>query len=328
MLLTFYFLCDIISEKYFHTPFIHSFAARDIKCTENIHKERNAYWELDMINLGYYNGKYDLIENMTVPMNDRACYFGDGIYEAVYTRNHIIYALDEHLDRFYESAAVLGIAIPHTREELTDIIEGLVKKVDSGEQLVYFQVSRGTEMRNHAPSKGLVGNIWITIKSAEIKDIYEPMSLITVEDTRFFHCNMKTLNLLPTVLASKAAADAGADEAVFHRGDRVTECAHSNISIIREDGVLQTAPADNMILAGVARAHLLKACRSFGIAVEEKPFTVQEMMGASEIIVTSSGTLCRPAEFIDGKRVGGGARETLKRLQDKLLGDFLSATEK
>ncbi|MBO5415439.1 MAG: aminotransferase class IV [Clostridia bacterium] len=281
-----------------------------------------------MKNLGYYNGRYDLIENMTVPMNDRACYFGDGIYEAAYTRNYIVYALDEHLDRFYDSAEILGIKIPHTKEELKSIIEELVHKVDCDEQLVYFQVSRGTEMRNHAPAKGIVGNIWITLKPMKLKDIYSPMKLITVEDTRFLHCNMKTLNLLPTVLASAAAADAGADEAVFHRGERVTECAHSNLFIIRDDGIVQTAPADNMILAGVARAHLIEACRGFGIKVEEMPFSVEEMMAASEIIVTSSGTLCRPAAYIDGVSVGGRAGALLKRLQDKLLGDFFAATEK
>ena len=281
-----------------------------------------------MENLGYYNGEYDLIENMKVPMNDRACYFGDGIYEAAYTRNYIVYALDEHIDRFFDSARLLGINIPHTKAELSDIINNLVKKLDSDEQLVYFQVSRGTEMRNHAPSPDLVGNIWITLKPMRLKDIYQPMKLITVPDTRFFHCNIKTLNLLPTVLASRAAAEAQADEAVFHRGDIVTECAHSNIFIIRNDGTVQTAPADNMILAGVARGHMIKACKAFGINVEERHFTVSDMLNAAEIIVTSSGTLCRPAAFIDGQQVGGKAPDVLKQLQDKLLGDFMRATEK
>ena len=281
-----------------------------------------------MKNLGYYNGRYDLIENMTVPMNDRACYFGDGLYEAVYTRNYIMYALDEHMDRLYDSAEKLGINIPHTKAEFTDILYDLVHKVDSDEQLVYFQVSRGTEMRNHAPAKGLVANVWVTIKPAKLKDIYAPMKLITVPDTRFFHCNMKTLNLLPTVLASHAAAEAGADEAVFHRGDRVTECAHSNIAIIRRDGVVQTAPADNMILPGVARAHFIEACEGFGLKVVQEHFTVAEMLDAAEIIVTSSGTLCRPAKYINNVSVGGGAPDILKKLQDKLLGDFISATNK
>ena len=74
-----------------------------------------------MENLGYYNGKYDLIDNMYVPMNDRACFFGDGIYEAAYTRNHIVYALDEHIDRLYDSAESLGIVVPHSKNELFDI---------------------------------------------------------------------------------------------------------------------------------------------------------------------------------------------------------------
>lgn len=280
----------------------------------------------DMKNLGYYNGRYDLIENMTVPMNDRACYFGDGIYEAAYTRNYIVYALDEHLDRFYDSAKILGINIPHTKEELKRIIEELVRKLDCDEQLVYFQVSRGTEMRNHAPSPSLVGNIWITLKPMKLKDIYSPMKLITAEDKRFLYCNIKTLNLLPTVLASRAAEEAGVDEAVFYRGDKVTECAHSNIFIIREDGAVQTAPADNMILAGVARAHMIEACGDLGIDVIESHFSREEMMRAREIIVTSSGTLCRPAAYIDGVSVGGGAGDILKKLQDRLLGDFMRAT--
>ena len=265
---------------------------------------------------------------MTVPMNDRACFFGDGIYEAVYVRNYIAYSLDEHLDRFYHSADILGIRIPHTREELARIIYELIAKLDDADQLVYFQVSRGTEMRSHAPSEGIVGNIWITIKPAKIKDIYIPMKLITYPDTRFFHCNMKTLNLLPAVLASKAAVEAGAEEAVFHRGEIVTECAHSNIAIIRADGVVQTAPADNMILAGVARAHFISACAQLDIPVLEKHFTLAEMMEAAEIIVLSSGTLCRPAYMIDDKAVGGGAPELLAALQDYLMQDYLSATEK
>ena len=153
------------------------------------------------------------------------------------------------------------------------------------------------------------------------------MKLITVEDTRFMHCDMKTLNLIPTVLASIKAKEAGADEAVFHRGEYVTECAHSNISIIRDDGVVQTAPADCKILAGVARGHMIAFCHKLGIPVIEKAFTVEEMLNAAEIIVTSSGTLCRPAREIDGKAVGGRSQEILKKLQDALVGDFLEKTE-
>ena len=280
-----------------------------------------------MENLGYYNGKIDLIENMTIPMNDRACYFGDGIFEVAYVRNHKIYSLDEHMDRLYVSAGKLGINIPKTKKEFSDLLWELVQKVDSGDQLLYWQVSRGTEFRIHAPASELSANIWVTIRPMKLKSTYDTMKLITVEDTRFMHCDMKTLNLIPTVLASIKAKEAGADEAVFHRGEYVTECAHSNISIIRDDGVVQTAPADCKILAGVARGHMIAFCHKLGIPVIEEAFTVEEMLNAAEIIVTSSGTLCRPAREIDGKAVGGRSPEILKKLQDALVADFLEKTE-
>lgn len=279
-----------------------------------------------MENLGYYNGKYDLIENMTVPMNDRACFFGDGIFEVAYCRNYKIYSLGEHMDRLYVSADKLGLNIPIGKEEFSALLYELSAKVDSHEQLIYWQISRGTELRSHAPQSELTANIWVTIRPKQLASTYLPMKLITVEDTRFFHCDMKTLNLIPTVLASIQAQKAGADEAVFHRGERVTECAHSNIAIIRRDGTVQTAPADNMILAGVARGHLIETCAKLGIPCEEKPFTVAEMMDAAEVIVTSSGTLCRPAVEIDGVKVGGGAPQILKKLQDALFGDFIEKT--
>ena len=280
-----------------------------------------------MENLGYYNGKIDLIENMTVPMNDRACYFGDGIFEVAYVRNHKIYSLDEHMDRLYVSAQKLGINISKTKKEFSDLLLELVQKVDSSDQLLYWQVSRGTEFRIHAPASELSANIWVTIRPMKLKSTYDTMKLITVEDTRFMHCDMKTLNLIPTVLASIKAKEAGADEAVFHRGEFVTVCAHSNISIIRDDGTVQTAPADCKILAGVARGHMIDFCHKLGIPVIENAFTVDEMLNAAEIIVTSSGTLCRPACEIDGKAVGGRSPEILKKLQDALVGDFLEKTE-
>ena len=277
-----------------------------------------------MENLGYYNGKYDLLEKMTVPMNDRVCYFGDGVYDATYSRNHVIFALDEHIDRFFNSAGLLKIKIPYTKDELKEILNDMVKKVDSGEQFVYWQVTRGTAMRNHA-FPNVPANIWIILKPLNIKDMSQKAKLITLEDTRFLHCNIKTLNLLPSVMAAQKTEEAGCQEAVFHRGDRVTECAHSNVSIIK-DGILKTAPTDNLILPGIARAHLIKMCKSFEIPVDETAFTLKELMEADEVVVTSSGQFCITACEIDGKPVGGKAPELVKKLQDALLNEFLEET--
>ena len=281
-----------------------------------------------MENLGYYNGKYDLIENMMVPMNDRACFFGDGLFEVAYVRNYRIYALDEHMERMYECANTLGYNMPITKSEFCTLLYELSAKVDSPDQLLYWQVSRGTEMRSHAPQSELVANIWVTIRPKVMAAPYTPAKLITYPDTRFFHCNMKTLNLLPTVMASIAAKNAGADEAIFHRDGTVTECAHSNLCIIRDDGAIQTAPADNLILPGVTRAHMVRACKELSITCIEEPYTLEELMNAAEVVIVTSGAQFRPVAEVDGVNVGGRAPEIVKKMQEKLYGDFLKKTNR
>ena len=97
-----------------------------------------------MENLGYYNGKFGPLNEMSIPMNDRVHWFGDGVYDAGPARNYKIFAIDEHIDRFFNSAELLEIEMPCTKQELKDLLNRLVKKVDTGSQFVYYQVTRGT----------------------------------------------------------------------------------------------------------------------------------------------------------------------------------------
>lgn len=278
-----------------------------------------------MKNLGYYNGEFGPLEEMKVPMDDRVCWFGDGVYDAGPCRNYHIFAIDEHIERFFNSAALLDIEMPVTKEELKDILNEMVNKVDTGDLFVYYQVTRGTGIRNHAFTKG-PGNLWIMLKPATISDSIEPIKLITMEDTRFLHCNIKTLNLIPSVMATQKATEAGCQETVFYRpGGRITECAHSNCHIIK-DGKLYTAPADNLILPGIARAHLIKMCKKLNIAVSETPYTLDDLFAAEEVIVTSSSNLCLHACEIDGKKVGGKQPEMMELLRKSLLDEFITAT--
>ena len=279
-----------------------------------------------MENLGYYNGKIGLLEEMSVPMLDRACYFGDGIYDATMSRNHIIYNLKEHVDRFFSSAAKLRMEVPMSKEELSQLLSGLVKKVDDGEQFVYFQLTRGTADRNHVFPEGVKANLWVMLTPRKAKE-NKAVKLITLEDTRFFHCDIKTLNLIPSVMASQKALEADCYEAVLHRGDIVTECAHSNVSIL-ENGKFVSHPTDNLILPGIARSNLIKMCNKLGIPVVEEEFTLDRLMNADEIIVSSSSAFCMSASHIDGKEVGGKAPEILEALRRELVNDFIMATEK
>jgi D-alanine transaminase len=258
-------------------------------------------------------------------MNDRASWFGDGVYDAGPCRNYHIFALDEHVDRFFRNADALKIVMPVSKEELKDLLSRLVQKMDTGNLFVYYQVTRGTGTRKHTFTEGK-GNLWITLTPAEISDGHTPIQLVTTEDTRFFHCDIKTLNLIPSVMASQKAKEAGCAEAVFYRpGGRVTECAHSNIHILK-NGTLYTAPTDHLILPGIARAHLLRACRALGIPFREQAFSLQELFEADEVIVTSSSNLCLRADQIDGIRVGGKDYALYNRLREYLLNEFYLKT--
>jgi D-alanine transaminase len=222
----------------------------------------------------------------------------------------------------------MEIPFAMSQAELKAVLQELVDKVDDSKSLmVYWQTTRGTGPRNHAfPDKSVKPNLLVTIQSNALRAIDRKFKLVTIEDTRFLHCDVKTLNLIPSVIASQRAKEAGCDEAVFHRGELVTECAHSNVHII-QSGVFRTAPLNNLILPGTARKHLLKLAQGCGIPIKEAPFTLAELMAADEVIVSSAGTLCNAATEIDGKKVGGKASKVLKALQDAAVKQFEDYTK-
>lgn len=269
-----------------------------------------------MERLGYYNGECGPLEEMTVPFLDRVSFFGDGVYDATIALDGVVLYVDEHIARFFNSCAEMRIDPGISRDELKALLNELVVKVDAPDTFVYWQVTRGTALRNHA-FPGSKANLWVMITPDPREDLSWDARLVTVEDTRFFHCNAKTLNLLPNVLAAQRAAEADCTEAVFVRDGLVTECAHSNVHILK-DGALITHPTDNLILPGIARAHLVGMAHTLGIPVDERPFTVEELMGADEVVVSSSSTYARGVSEIDGVAVGGKDRALLRRLQGAL----------
>ena len=263
---------------------------------------------------------------MTLPFHDRVCFFGDGVYDAGPARHYHLFAIDEHIERFFNSAALMDIEIPVTKEELKNLLQEMVNKMDTGDNFVYWACSRGTGIRNHVYEKG-PGNLWIMIKPDKLNDCQKPIKCITQEDKRFLYCNCKTLNLLPSVLYAEKAHNAGVDETILYRHDgRITECAHCNCHILK-DGILYTAPTDDKILPGIARAHLVKMCKKLGIAVSETPYYLDDLWKADELIVTSSSNVCMYVDELDGKPFGGKDQATLFRLRDALYEEICEATE-
>lgn len=275
--------------------------------------------------LAYYDGKIGTPEEMMVPFNDRVHFFGDGCYDATVGANGKVYLLQDHLDRFYTSAKALDIKIPMEKEALGQLLTDLLSKVDSKINFVYWQVTRGVEERNHVYAQDLPGKLWVLIRPQMLNDPDIPIKLNDEEDTRFYHCNIKTLNLLPSVRTAQRAKLGGFAETVFHRGEIVTECAHSNVSVLK-DGVFYSHPNDEFILRGIAKTHMIQACYRLGITVIEKPFTFDFLKEADEIIVTSSSNFCLHADTLNGEPLGGKDPATLKAIQEEVLKEFYDYT--
>ena len=270
-----------------------------------------------MKNVGYYNGEIAPLEELKIPALDRAVYFGDGVYDVAFIHNRKPVALEDHLNRFYNSCNLLKIDIDKTKEEMEQIFLSLIEKADKEETdfILYWQMTRGVAFRNHVFPENSKPSLFAYITPKKIGDQSTKVKLITQEDNRFYLCNIKTINLIPNVLASEAAKQAGCDEAILHRGDIVTEGAHTSTIIIK-DGKVITHPLSNLILPSITRMHVLKLCEENDIPYEERQFTLDELFNADEIMIASTTTVLLAANEIDGKKVGGKNPELVKRLQD------------
>lgn len=277
--------------------------------------------------IAYYDGKIGAPEELMVPFNDRVHFFGDGVYDATVGANGRVYLLQDHLDRFYTSAKALDIHIPMEKAALGELLTQLLGQVEGTTHFVYWQVTRGINDRNHVYPEGMPGKLWVMIRPNHLNDPDVPIKLVTAPDTRFYHCNIKTLNLIPSVMAAQDAARRGVQETVFHRDGIVTECAHSNVSILK-DGVFYSHPNDELILRGIAKTHMIQACYRLGITVMEKPYTLDDLRAADEIIVTSSSNFCLHACELDGAPAGGKDPATLKAIQDAVLQEYYDYTGK
>ena len=268
-----------------------------------------------MQDIAYYNGQIGRIDEVHAPITDRGFYFGDGVYEAAMVRSQKIFALSDHLDRFYSSLQLLQITPPMEREALSALLLDLVSRLDAAPtHIIYWQSTRAAAHRRHTFPENGKSTLMIFAEPCSLDPLDKPYKLITMDDTRFLHCNIKTLNLLPNCMALQRAAETGCDEVVFHRGTRVTEGAHSALALL-QNGTFVTPPTDELVLPSITRLHCLQICEQLGIPTRIAPFTVDELLTADEVLVLSTGTHCIPASEVDGKPVGGKDPALLAKLQ-------------
>ena len=271
-----------------------------------------------MSRIAYFNGKIGNYEEMTVPFADRAVFYGDAIYDAVLVLDRKPFALELHLDRLYRSCALTEIDFSMPREEMKKEIARLLEQADMGSTMLYLQVTRGAAPRKHEYPADTAPNLLMFVSPVNVPARDIRASLHPVEDQRFGYCHIKTTNLLPNVFAAQKAKAAGATEALFHRGDRVTEAAHSSILLLK-DGAVVMPPLDEKILPGITRAILDTICRENGIPVQIRPFTVAELMDADEVILCSTTKNVIYVYSVDGVSVGGKDQALARKLQELFM---------
>lgn len=253
-----------------------------------------------------------------VSFDDRGYQFGDGVYEVIRLYKGKAHLLDPHLERLFRSMRELEILSPFTKEQLVQQLEQLIEKNQFNEDgNLYIQVTRGIQTRNHVYEPDLPAAYY-----AKIDRFPKPVDLIqngvrvtVMEDIRWLRCDIKSLNLLPNVMAKTSAQRKGCYEPLFVRDGIVRECGSANFFLIK-DGTLITHPANQLILNGVTRLHVLQLARELNVPVEEREIAREELYTADECFLTATPIEIVPITAIDDHQFNGGEAGTVtKRLQ-------------
>ena len=265
-----------------------------------------------MTRVVYVNGRYLPYREACVHAEDRGFQFADAVYEVCEVKGGRLVDERRHTERLQRSLAELRLRLPMTLTALSIVLHETVRRnrVDWG--IVYLQITRGVARRDFAfPEGDTPPSIVVTAKNLDPSRneaiARDGMAVVTVPDNRWGRVDIKSVSLLPNVLAKQVARDLGAREAWFVDAKGfVTEGASSNAWIVTPDRKLVTRPADHAILRGITRTVVLDVLRAHGLVLEERPFTRAEAAAAEEAFVTSASQTVLPVVRIDGKPVGGG----------------------
>ena len=265
-----------------------------------------------MPRIAYVNGRYMPHSDAAVHIEDRGYQFADGVYEVCEVARGFIMDMPRHLDRLGRSLAELDMGWPMTRKALELVLREVVRRNLVTNGLVYLQVTRGVAPRDHVfPAAETSPSVVVTAKrtdpTAAAKKAAIGLKVITVPENRWDRVDIKTIGLLPNVLARQKAKEAGAQEAWFVDPDgTVKEGAATNAWIVTGDGMLVTRPAESGILRGITRTTMFDVARKLGLQIEERGFSVAEAKAAREAFITAATTVVMPVVEIDGQPVANG----------------------
>ena len=267
----------------------------------------------------YLNGRLVPREEAVVSVEDRGFNFGDGLYEVFRIAGGHPFQVREHLDRLFEGARVLRIPLPLEREGFEAAIRSVSRANGVLEGTVYLQLTRGAAPRSHGFSDSLTPNLVLSAKPFSGPDpaLFETgASVITHPDLRFGYCEIKTIGLLPNVLAYQEARAGGNFEALLVRDGKITEgCLSSAFCVL--EGAVFTYPVDN-ILPSITRGFLIGALRQEGLEVREEALPVEDWLRAEEVMLAGTTSEVLPVTRIDGRTVGTSGPGKIARLGREL----------
>jgi D-alanine transaminase len=266
-----------------------------------------------MSRIAYVNGRYLPHREATIHVEDRGYQFADGVYEVCEVRGGRLIDERRHMERLTRSLAELRIPLPMSLKALGAVLHETVRRNRVRDGIVYLQVTRGVAPRDHAfPPVGTAPCVVVTARRHDLAAAENTanagIAVITVPENRWPRVDIKSVSLLPNVLAKQAARERGAKEAWFvDRDGTVTEGSSTNAWIVTKDGKVVTRSAKGGILRGITRTVLLDVLAGQGLKLDERPFTVEEAYAAREAFVTSASQIVMPVVSIDGRPVANGA---------------------
>lgn len=264
-----------------------------------------------MSRVAYVNGQYLPHGQATVHIEDRGYQFADAVYEVWNVFDGRLGDYQGHVERLERSLNALGMPMPMTEASLRRVLSEVLRRNRVRDGILYLQVSRGTARRDHGFPVDTAPSVVVTAKALDLRK-GEAMAAkgaagITQPDIRWGRCDIKTVGLLPNVIAKQAALEAGAYECLFYdEMGLITEGASTNAWIVDEHGRLRTRDTQANILRGVTRTAVLALVAEEGLELDERPFSVEEAKQAREVFVTASSTFVMPLISLDGARIGDG----------------------
>ena len=261
-----------------------------------------------MPRFAFVNNKFVNFKNAKIHVEDRGLQFADSVYEVIAVLNGNLIDLDFHLKRLKYSLKELNIKYGVNHKNLKKIFKNILKKNKTSNGIVYLQITRGVQYREHKYENKLIPTLIIYSRNKKFNlpgKNFKGVNTITHEDLRWKRRDIKTVNLLPNIIAANKAKKKRAYEAILLQNGKVTEGTSSNIWIIKKNNLI-THPANTDILKGVTRTSILKIIKKTSLKLVEKSFTHKQLLEADEVFLTSSGSFITPILKIDKKKINNG----------------------